>query len=175
MNRRTDSPGGCLQRPGQTGAADSSRDAEADPLTERADGEAIRQVTRLVEGLNGDPHFRKHVSEFGNTTVVLNATDTGRGIIIVLDGQGVRVRPYAGERFDVKIEATEEVHLSVLSGKMDADAAFFAGRVRISGSVLAAFRVKNKFLSLLQRHWAGEAEALSRLVEAIDKRGDGNE
>ena len=32
------------------------------------------------------------------------------------------------------------------------DAAFFAGKASVSGSIVKAFRVKNKFLSLLQKY-----------------------
>ena len=63
-----------------------------------------------------------------------------------------QARTRADGPFDVKIRATEQTHQAVLSGEMDADAAFFTGKVRILGSVLTAFRVKNRFLSFLQRH-----------------------
>ena len=61
--------------------------------------------------------------------------------------------------FDVKIQASEEIHLAMLSGKMDPDTAFFTGKARIRGSVLTAFRIKNKFLSLVQWHLAREFRA----------------
>ncbi len=113
----------------------------------------MREVRRLMEEMKGDPDFIRQVAAFKKTTLVLRATDTGRALTIILDGQGVQVQPRAVASCDVEIRAAEDVHWAVLSGRMDADAAFFAGRIRICGSVVAAFRVKNKFLSLLQRHW----------------------
>ena len=113
----------------------------------------IDEVCRLMERMKGDPDFVRQVAAFKKTTLVLRATDTGRELTIILDGQAVQVQPCAVASCDVEIQAAEDVHWAVLSGRMDADAAFFAGRVRIRGSVVAAFRVKNTFLSLLQRHW----------------------
>ena len=114
--------------------------------------------------MNRDPQFIKQVTGFKGATLVLSATDTGREFMIGLDKQGVRVRPYAGESFDAKIRATERVLWAVLSGQMDADAAFFAGKASVCGSVITAFRVKNRFLSLLQKHLAHRLEAKDKLV-----------
>ncbi len=122
----------------------------------RSSDDIIDEVTCLVERMNEAPQFLKQVAEFKGMRLVLSATDTAREFMIILDAKGAHVRPYSGEPFDVKIQAAERVHLAVLSGEMDADAAFFAGRVRIRGSVIAAFRVKNRFLSLLQWHLARE-------------------
>ena len=129
----------------------------------RCDEDILRQVNSLIETMNRDPGFRKAIAGFADTTVVLSATDTGRELLIALDGHGVRVGPYTGGPCDVKIQATEAVHWAVLSGEMDADAAFFLGRVRIRGPVLTAFRVKNRFLSLLQKHVADTSEAADEL------------
>ena len=129
-----------------------------------SDNDIMCQVNRLAESLNGEPRFIGQIAEFNGATLVLSATDTGRELIIVLDGHGASVRPRAGEPFDVKIEATEEVLWAVLSGQMDADGAFFAGRVRIRGSIVTAFRIKNRFLSLLQAHLARESEVAGRFA-----------
>jgi putative sterol carrier protein len=128
----------------------------------RANSDVLEQVSQLVAELNRDPTFVREAAEFGNTAVVLSATDTGRELLIVLATRGVRAGPYDGERFDVKIRATEDVHWAVLSGEMDADAAFFAGRIRICGPMLVAWRVKNRFLSLLQWHMARKSAQQSR-------------
>ncbi len=118
------------------------------------DNDALDEVNRLVAFANRDPQFVRQLARFRDTALVLSATDTGRELTILLKGGRVRILPYAEESFDVKIEAAEQVHWDVLLGRMDADAAFFAGKVRIVGSVLVAFRVKNGFLSLLQSHMA---------------------
>jgi hypothetical protein len=47
---------------------------------------------------------------------------------------------------------------------MDADAAFFAGKASVSGSVVTAFRLKNRFLSLLRRHLAHRLEIEDKSV-----------
>lgn len=112
----------------------------------------MREVDRLVATMNHDSEFIRQAAEFKGTTLVLSATDTGRELMITIDKQGVRACSHTGESFDVKIEATEQIHWAVLSGQMDADAAFFAGKVRICGSIVTAFRVKNRLLSLLQSH-----------------------
>jgi predicted lipid carrier protein YhbT len=114
----------------------------------------LRELDQLVEMMNDDPQFSERLARFRGTTVVLSATDTKREFIIELDEQGVCVQPYTGESSDVKIQAAEQVLWAVLSGQMDADAAFFAGKVRIRGSVATAFRVKNGFLSFIQKHLA---------------------
>jgi collagenase-like PrtC family protease/putative sterol carrier protein len=129
-----------------------------------SNSDIIRELNQLVEMMNRDPQFIKQVAGVKSATVVLSAIDTGREFIIGLDKQGVRVCPYAGESFDVKIKATEQVHLAVLSGRMDADAAFFTGKVRICGSVVTAFRVKNRFLSILQKYIAHRLEAKDKLT-----------
>jgi collagenase-like PrtC family protease/predicted lipid carrier protein YhbT len=126
--------------------------------------QVMGELGRLVEQVCRDPHFVKQLSDFKATTVVLGAPDTGRELMITFEDQGVRAAPYAGGPFDVMVRAREEVHLAVLSGQMDADAAFFTGKVQITGSVLAAFRVKNNFLSLVQRHLAKSLQADGRLV-----------
>jgi putative sterol carrier protein len=79
--------------------------------------------------------------------------------MLKLNGQGVQVSRYIDGPFDVKIQAAEQVLWEVLSGQMDADAAFFAGKARVCGSVFTAFRVKNKFLSFLQKHIAHKLDA----------------
>lgn len=104
--------------------------------------------------MSNNSQFLRKMAEFKGTTLVISATDTGFEVIVELDGQGVRIRPYNGEPCDVKIRATEQTFWAVFSGEMDADAAFFAGRVRISGSVVKAFCIKNSFLSVVQRHLA---------------------
>ena len=119
-----------------------------------SDGDIIQKISRLTETMNRDAQFVKRIAEFAGTTLVLSATDTGRELAIVLDGQEVRVHPYVGGSCDAKIRATEEVHWAVLSGRMDPDTAFFAGKVHISGSVVTAFRVKNRLLGHLQQHLA---------------------
>ncbi len=124
----------------------------------------IHEVSQLVEMMNRDPQFIKQIAGFKGITLVLSATDTEREFTIELNEQGVRAQPYVGEPFDVKIRANEEVLWAVLSGRMDADAAFFAGKASVSGSVVAAFRLKNRFLSLLQRHLARRLEAMGKSV-----------
>ncbi len=124
----------------------------------------IRELNQLVETMNRDPQFIKQVAGFEGTTLVLSATDTGRELIIGLDEQGVQVRRYTGEPFDAKIRATERVLWAVLSGQMDAAAAFFAGKAGVSGSVITAFRLKNRFLSLLQKHLAHRLGANNKLA-----------
>ncbi len=124
----------------------------------------IREVNQLVEMMNRNPQFIKQVAGFKGATLVLSATDTEREFTITLSKQGVRVCAYAVESFDVKIRATERVLWAVLSGQMDADAAFFAGKASVSGSVVTAFRLKNRFLSLLQRHIACRLEIEDKSV-----------
>ncbi len=124
-----------------------------------SDGNILSELSQLVGVMNNDPQFIKHVAMFKGTTVVLSATDTKRSFIIKLDKQGVQVHHYIDGPFDVKIQATEQVLWEVLSGRMDADAAFFAGKASVSGSVITAFRVKNKFLSFLQKHITHRLEA----------------
>jgi predicted lipid carrier protein YhbT len=124
----------------------------------------LRELDQLVEMMNGDPQFSERLARFRGTTVVLSATDTKREFIIELDEQGVCVRLYTGESSDVKIQAAEQVLWAVLSGQMDADAAFFAGKVRIRGSVATAFRVKNGFLSFIQKHLARRLGANNKLA-----------
>ena len=132
-----------------------------------SNSDIIRELNHLVEMMNRDPQFINQIAGVKNATVVLSAIDTGREFIIGLDKQGVRVCPYAGESFDVKIRATEQVHWAVLSGQMDADAAFFTGKVRICGSVVTAFRVKNRFLSLLQKYIADRLETKNKFTAKL--------
>jgi collagenase-like PrtC family protease/putative sterol carrier protein len=117
-----------------------------------SDDDILCELNKLVEVMNNDSQFIECAARFKGTTVVLSATDTKRSYIIKLDKQGVHVHSYINGPFDVKIQAIEQVLWKVLSGQMDADAAFFAGKASVSGSVFTAFRVKNKFLSLLQKH-----------------------
>jgi putative sterol carrier protein len=114
----------------------------------------LHELDQLVETMNGNPQFTERIAGFRGTTVVISASDTKREFIIELNEQGIRIRTYTGESSDVKIQAEEQILCAVLSGQMDADAAFFAGKVHICGSVVTAFRVKNRFLSLLQKHLA---------------------
>ena len=129
-----------------------------------SDTDIINELGHLVEMMNRDSQFIKASKTFKGTTLVLSATDTGREFIIKLGEKGVQVYPYTGEDFDVKIQATEKVHWKVLSGQMDADAAFFAGKASVSGSVVKAFHVKNRFLSILQKHVAHKLEVEDKLT-----------
>ncbi len=145
MNQQPDTSAGSTKGPIQPFLP---ADAPEAPSDDRLAGE----VASILDTINRDPQFVRQIAGLKTTTLVMSATDTGRELLILLDKSGVRARPYAGEPHDVQISATEEVHWAVLSGQMDADAAFFAGRVRISGSVTAAFRIKNKFLNLVQSY-----------------------
>lgn len=118
----------------------------------------MRDVSQVAESLNADPGLMAQMAAFNGVTLVLSATDTGRALMIVFGSNGVSTRPYAGEPCDVKIEASEDVHWAILSGQMDADAAFFSRKVRIRGSIVTAFSLKNKFLSLLQSHLANTCQ-----------------
>lgn len=133
---------------------------QAGPLEGNAD--IIGEVNGLAGVMGRDLQFIRKIREFGDMTLVLSATDTGREIAITLDGQGVHARLYQGGRFDVKIRATEQVHWEVLSGETDADEAFFAGRVNVSGSIVTAFRLKNGLLPLLQAHLGSTRDAMGR-------------
>lgn len=133
-----------------------------------------QEMDRIAKALNGDARFLKEIAECTPTTLVLSATDTGREVMIVLDGKGVRVGPYDGEPFDAKIQATEHVHSAVLTGKMDADAAFFTRKVRIRGSLVAAFRLKNRFLSFLQWHWTRRPQAAGECAETAKRKDNNN-
>ena len=133
------------------------------------------QVNRVVETLNDDRQFLDQVARFKGLTVVLSATDTGRELSITFDERCVCSHLNGGGPFDVKIQASEEVHLAMLSGKMDPDAAFFTGKARIRGSVLTAFRVKNKFLSLVQWHLAHEFRTMDNCPVNHSEKGNRNE
>jgi putative sterol carrier protein len=124
----------------------------------------IREMNGLVEMMNRDPQFIKQAAAFKGIKLVLADTDTGHKFAIELNEQGVRFQAYRGGSFDVKIQATKQVLWAVISGQMDADTAFFAGKARVSGSVVKAFRLKNKFLSLLQGHLSHKLEAEDKLV-----------
>jgi predicted lipid carrier protein YhbT len=153
-----------LQKESNRRQYDTNNFAREDWRRFLSSNDIILEVNQLVEMMNRDPQFIKQVAEFKGITLVLSATDTEREFTIELNEQGVRVRPYVGEPFDVKIRATEQVLWAVLSGRMDPDAAFFAGKAGVSGSVVTAFRLKNRFLSLLQRHLAHRLEAMGKSV-----------
>ncbi len=128
-----------------------------------ADDDILRELNQLLDVMNNDPQFIEHAARLKGTTVVFSATDTKRSFIITLDKQGAQVHPYLKGSYDVKIQATEQVLWEVFSGRMDADAAFFAGKARVSGSVFTAFRIKNKFLSFLQKHITHRLEVEDKL------------
>ncbi len=139
-----------------------------------SDDAIAQEMDRLAKGLNADARFLKQIAECTPTTLVLSATDTGREVMIVLDRKGVRVGPYDGGPFDAKIQATEHIHSAVLTGKMDADAAFFTRKVRICGSLVAAFRLKNRFLSFLQWHWTRQPQAAGECADTVKRKGNNN-
>lgn len=184
MNRPTDRPitnaeGDVrLRRPsrrkvkGTHVSTDESLTAEHETPQASSTHDFIREVNQIAENLNRDPHFMRHVAKFKNTAVVLSATDTGREFVIILDGKSVSARPYAGEPYDVMVRATEQTHSAVLYGQMDADAAFFAGKIQISGSVVTAIRVKNVLLGCLQSHLA-QADPVSHVAQATPNEEGG--
>jgi len=114
----------------------------------------LRAVSSIVKIINRDENLIRQLAEFQRATLVLSATDTGRRLMIVLTKQGIQLNHYDGTPFDVEILATEQVHWAVLCGQMDADSAFFAGKMRVHGSVSIAFRVRSRFLGLVQWHLA---------------------
>ncbi len=166
MNRRTD-----MQVAQPTDGA-SDRQNAGEGSQKQLDDDIIREVTGLVEALNGDTQFMDQLAGLAPTTLVLSATDTGREVMIALDGTGVRVSPYGGEPFDAMIQASEHVLAGVLTGEMDADTVFFARKARVRGSMIAAFRLKNRFLSFLQWHWTHRPEAGSECTETDERKGD---
>ncbi len=140
-----------------------------------SDSEIIGKLNWILERANRDPRLLKEIAELKGTILILSATDTGRQIMITFDSQGARARLCGSDTFDVKIQATEEVHWALLSGEMDADGAFFAGKIRISGSISTAFRVKNRLLSLLQWHLARGLGDTDRATGTPQQKGDGHE
>ncbi len=127
--------------------------------------EIIWRVSQLIEDLSCDPEFMNQIIGFKHVSIVFGATDTGREFTVFLDEQRVRVSPGSSESCTFKVWATEQVLWAILSGQMDADAAFFSGKVKISGSIARAFRVKNRFLSLLQKHLSGRLQDIEQLIE----------
>ncbi len=127
--------------------------------------EIIWRVSQLIEDISRDPKFMNQIAGFKQISIVFSATDTGREFTVFLDEQRVRVSPGSRESCTFKIWATEQVLWAILSGQMDADAAFFSGKVRIYGSIARAFRVKNRFLSLLQKHLSDRLQDIEQLIE----------
>ena len=158
MSRQTSCPPSTAKRkpPQRRSPAQRTRSRQ-----DRSAQDVLGEVDRLVAAMGSARHFVSQLADFDGTTLLLSASDTGRELAIELGEDGVDAYPYEGGPFDVRIRATEWVHQAILYGELDADAAFFAGRVRVSGSLITAFRVKNRFLSLLQRHLAGEAGAMA--------------
>lgn len=110
-------------------------------------------MNQLIEMMNHGPQFIKQVARIKDITLVLSATDKACECVLT------PMNPLTS-----KIKATEQVLWAVLLGQMDADAAFFAGKASVSGSVVTAFRLKNRFLSLLQRHIAYRLEIEDKSV-----------
>lgn len=127
--------------------------------------EIIWRVSQLIEDISRDPKFMNQIAGFKRVSIVFSAADTGREFTVFLDEQRVRVISGSSESCTFKIRATEQVLWAILSGQMDADAAFFSGKVRIYGSIARAFRVKNRFLSLLQKHLSDRLQDIEQLIE----------
>ena len=123
-----------------------------------SDDDILHELSQLLDVMNNDPQFIENTARLKDTTVVFSATDTERSFIIKLNKQGVQVHPYTDGPFDVRIQADEQVFWEIFSGRMDADAAFFAGKASVSGSIVTAFRIKNKFLSFLQKYMTHRLE-----------------
>ncbi len=165
MNRQIDSSVASPQEKVETASLDEFQNIGVSAGGRRvilSDRTFFAELHKIVERVNSDSRFVKSLADFTDTTLVLSATDTGRELMIVLGSGRVSAHAHSDQPFDFKIQATEKVHWAVLSGQMGADTAFFAGKVRVCGSVLAAFRVKNRLLGLLQPH-------LARAWEESDK------
>ncbi len=127
--------------------------------------EIIWRVSQLIEDISCDPEFMNQIAGVKRVSIAFIAKDTGREFTVFFDGQCVRVRPGSSESCTLKIRETEQVLWAILSGQRDADAAFFSGKVRIYGSIAKAFQVKNRFLSLLQKHLSDRLQDLEQLIE----------
>ena len=118
----------------------------------RADVE--RALALLEESLRADKRVVKELGGRKTTKVLFVARDTGRRITVEIGNGRLSCHLGDGVESDVTIEAAEETLAGVIRGDLDADAAYFSGRLRVRGSLAAAFKLRVKLLGLVQAHAA---------------------
>lgn len=115
----------------------------------------------LEESLLGDEAAMKTLSAMEPTKVSFIAKDTGLQVALEVGNGRLSCRLGVQAEPDVVMEATEETLVGVLSGALDADIAYFCGKLSIRGSLAAAFRLRIKLLGLVQAHAASVSASLA--------------
>ncbi len=127
-------------------------------FSEVDDEDVESSLALLEDALSADEKVLKVVAGMKPTRIAFAAPETGRRVMVEVGGGRLSFR-LGGEdecdvEYDVMIEATEDTLARVIRGEWDADAADFTGRLRIRGSLAAAFTLRVKLLGLVQMHAA---------------------
>ncbi len=123
-------------------------------LFEMSRADVERALALLEESLRADKRVLKELRGAKTTKVLFVARDTGRRITVEIGNGRLSCHLGDGAESDVTIEAAEETLAGVISGDLDADAAYFCGKLRVRGSLVAAFKLRVKLLGLIQAHAA---------------------
>ncbi|MFH1007302.1 MAG: SCP2 sterol-binding domain-containing protein [Candidatus Latescibacterota bacterium] len=110
------------------------------------------ELAELIESIKRIPEVVADLEKGGGRKVaVFEATDTGGVVSIVFDGGDISACLGRVEDCDLRFQATEAIHLGILSGRLDPDSAFFARKIKIHGSLFEAIKLKNLFLRMQRR------------------------
>ncbi len=123
-------------------------------LSRMSKADVERALALLEESLRADKRVVRELRAPKTTKVLFVARDTGRRITVEIGNGRLSCRLGDGAESDVMIEAAEETLAGVIRGDLDADAAYFSGRLRVRGSLAAAFKLRVKLLGLVQAHAA---------------------
>ncbi len=123
-------------------------------LSKMSKADAGRALALLEESLSADKRVIKELGGAKTTKVLFFARDTGRRITVEVGNGRLSCHLGGGVQSDVIIEAAEETLAGIIMGSLDADAAYFSGRLRVRGSLVAAFKLRVRLLGLVQAHAA---------------------
>jgi putative sterol carrier protein len=123
-------------------------------LSKMTEADIGRALALLEESLRADKRVVRELGGAKTTRVLFVARDTGRRITVEIGNGRLSCHLGDGAESDVMIEAAEETLAGVIRGDLDADAAYFSGRLQVQGSLVAAFKLRVKLLGLVQAHAA---------------------
>ncbi len=107
------------------------------------------ELSKIIELVKQDSDLVSRLSK-KNKIIVFKATDTGRTITIELKDGNILGCIGEPSRYDLRFEATESIHLGILSGELDPDAVFFSRKIIVYGPLADAIRLKNILFSKVQ-------------------------
>ena len=98
--------------------------------------------------VDANPDLKERLPELDGKVMLFEATDLGKSFYLLIEGEGIRVRPHYRGEPDAVMRGALKVLVRVMLGKEDPDTVFFSRELEINGDTAVALHFKNILCSI---------------------------